>query len=268
MVDAANAPKVLHVINTAEIRTSDKRVNSVCVVYDKCEKEMRYQITDGKAYVPLYGGEYTVLLSDRDDNRYASSITYTNERMMIPGKLSGFAIPYIQKGKENLDLFLCDLGKNAYTIDMDNVSRYRDLAESDLVRKKVRNEIRNNLIKFYYDNDFTRQLTEYLVNVDPLDISSLERNELLELMVMAGLYDKALEWVKAYGTHSLDPKVILRMCTRMLDRDIYGNGQQEIEIAYYAFSKAKYDEQLLKYLVTNFNGTIKEIGRASCRERV
>ena len=259
MVDASNAPKVLYVINTAEIRTLDKRVNSVCVVYDKCEKEMRYQVIDGRAYVPLYGNEYTILLTDRDDNRYATSIAYTNIRMMLPGKLTGFALPYIQKGKENLDLFLCDLGKNAYTIDMDNVSRYRDLAESDLVRKNVRNEIRNNLIKFYYDNDFTRQLTEYLVNVDPLDISSLERNELLELMVMAGLYDKALEWVKAYGTHSLDPKVILRMCGRMLDRDIYENERQEVEIAYYAFSKAKYDEQLLKYLVANFNGTIKEM---------
>ena len=259
MVDAANAPKVLYVINTAEIKTSDKRVNSVCVIYDKCAKEMRYQVTDGKAYVPLYGNDYTVLLTDRDDNRYATTIPYTNIRMMIPGKLTDYAIPYIQKGKENLDLFLCDLGKNAYTIDMDNVSRYRDLADSEYVRKKVKNEIRNNLIRFYYDNDFTRQLTEYLVNIDPLDISSTERDELLELMVMAGLYDKAMEWIKTYGTYSIDPKIILRMCSRMLDRDIYDNGPQEIEIAYYAFSKAKYDEQLLKYLVANFNGTIKEM---------
>ncbi len=259
MVDAANASKVLYVVYTAEIKTDDPRANTVCVVYDKCDREMRYPITAGRSYVPLYGTDYTVLLTDKDDNRYAVTIPYSNVKMMLPGKLAGYAIPYIQKGKENLDLFLCDLGKNAYTIDMNNVGRYRDLAESDLVRKKYKNDIRNNLIRFYYDNDFTRQLTEYLVNIDPMDISSTERNELLELMVMAGLYDKALEWVKAYGTFSLEPKVILRMCDRMMDRGIYPEERTEIEIAYYAFSKKKYDEQLLNYLITNFNGTIKEM---------
>ena len=259
MVDAANAAKVLYVVSTAEIKTSDKRVNSVCVVYDKCEKEMRYPVVDGKCYVPLYGTDYTVLLTDRDDNRYAASIPYSNVKMMVPGKLTSYAVPYIQKGQENLDLFLSDLGKNAYNIDMENVGRYRDLAESELVRAKYRNDIRSNLIKFYYDNDFTRQLTEYLVNVDPLNITSTERNELLELMVMAGLYEKALEWVKAYGTHSIDAKILMRMCGRMLDRGIYENGEQEVEIAYCAFSQSKYDEQILAYLVENFNGTIKEM---------
>ena len=94
---------------------------------------------------------------------------------MLPGKLAGYAIPYIQKGKENLDLFLCDLGRNAYTIDMNNVGRYRDLAESEMVRKRCRDEIRNNLIRFYYDNDFTRQLTEYLQNIDPEGLTTKER---------------------------------------------------------------------------------------------
>ncbi len=259
MVDAANASKVLNVVYTAEIRTDDPRVNTVCVIYDKCEKEIRYPVTDGRAYVPLYGSDFTVLLTDRDDNRYAVSIPYTNVKMMMPGKLSGYAIPYIQKGRENLDLFLCDLSKNAYTIDMNNVGRYRDLAESEFVRLKYKNEIRNNLIRFYYDNDFTRQLTEYLVNITPMDISNAERNELLELMVLAGLYDKALEWIKAYGTYSLEPKIILRLCDRMMDRGIYPTGDAEIEIAYYAFSNKKYDEQLLNYLVANFRGTIKEM---------
>ena len=259
MVDAANAPKVLSVIYTAEIKTTDERVNTVCVIYDKCENQMRYPIVNGRTYIPLYGSDYTVLLTDKDDNRYAASIPYSNVKMMLPGKLASYAIPYIQKGKENLDLFLCDLGKNAYTIDMDNVGRYRDLAESELVRKKYRDDIRNNLIRFYYDNDFTRQLTEYLVNIDPCDLSATERNELLELMVMAGLYEKALEWVKSYGTGGIDGKVILRMCGRMLDRGIYPADYTETQIAFYAFANSKYDEQLLNYLVANFNGTLKEM---------
>ena len=259
MVDAANASKVLAVLHTSEIRTSDKRVCSVLVVYDKCEREMRYPITDGKAYVPLYGSDYAVLLADHDDNRYATSIPYSNVKMMLAGKLSNYAAPYIQKGKENLDLFLSDLGKNAYSITMENVGRYRDLAASDLVRKKCRDEIRNNLVRFYYDNDFTRQLTEYLLDIDPKALNGKERSEILELMVMSGLYERALEWIKEYGTYQIDPKTVLRLCGRLIDRDQYPAAHPEIEIAYYAFSNGKYDEQLLLYLVKYFEGTLKEM---------
>lgn len=259
MVDAANASKVLTVLYTSEITVSDPKICGVLVIYDKCEKEMRYPVTNGRAFVPLYGSDYTVLLIDHDDNRYAKSIPYTNIKMMLPGKLAGYAIPYIQKGKENLDLFLCDLGKNAYTIDMDNVGRYRDLAESQLVRKSYRNEIRNNLIRFYYENDFTRQLTEYIVNIDPTDMSGKERTELIELMVMGGLYEKAYEWVLEYGCFGIDAKIILRMCGRLLDRDAYPEDGPAVEIAHYSFVSGKYDEQLLGYLVSHFSGTLREM---------
>ncbi len=259
MVDAANASKVLSVLYTSEIRTDDPRVTNVCVVYDKCQQEVKYPFSDGVAYVPLYGSDYAVLLADREGNRYAASIPYTNVKLMLPGRLSGYAIPYIQKGKENLDLFLCDLGKNAYTIDMDNVGRYRDLAGSELVRLAYRNDIRNNLVKFYYDNDFTRQLTEYLMEIDANELTGAERSEMLELMVMSGLYDKALSWVKTYGTYGVDPKVILRLCVRLLDRGNLDSGEKELEIAYFAFRNNKYDEQLLNFLVAGFNGTASQM---------
>ncbi len=259
MVDAANASKVLSVLYTSEIQISDKRISSVCVVYDKCEGAMRYPVIDGVSYVPLYGSDYWILLSDHDDNRYAASIPYTNNKLMLPGKLASYAIPYIQKGKENLDLFLCDLGRNAYTIDMDNVARYRDLAESELVRKSCRNEIAGNLVRFYYDNDFTRQLSEYLVNIDPDVLSTGARAEMLELMVLSGIYDKALEWVRTYGTFGCDPRVILRLCVRLLDREALDDGPKEMEIAYYAFRSGKYDEQLLNFLLAGFNGTAREM---------
>jgi hypothetical protein len=259
MVDAANASKVLSSIYTAEFKTSDKRVNGICVVYDKCRGEMHYPLVDGHGYVPLYGSDYAVFLTDHDDNRYAVSIPYTSTKLMLAGKLAGYAIPYIQKGKENLDLFLCDLGRNAYTIDLENVARYRDLAESELVRKSCRNEIAGNLVRFYYDNDFTRQLSEYLIGIDPEDLTSASRAEMLELMVLSGIYEKAMDWVKTYGTFGIDPRVILRLCVRLLDRDALDNGAKELEIAFYAFRSGKYDEQLLNFLIANYNGTAREM---------
>ncbi|MBP3197191.1 MAG: hypothetical protein J6N21_09345, partial [Butyrivibrio sp.] len=104
-----------------------------------------------------------------------------------------------------------------------------------------------------------RQLTEYLVDINPITLSGSERNEILELMVMSGLYENALEWIKEFGTNGVEPKTVLRLCDRLLDRDQFGVGEAEVEIAYYAFANGKYDEQLLVYLIRYFEGTLKEM---------
>ena len=219
---------IKRVTEGCEKGVENHKVSEISVIYDKCEKEMRYPMSGGRAFVPLYGSDYTVLLVDHDENRYAVSVPYSNIKMMIPGKLSGYAIPYIQKGRENLDLFLCDLGKNAYTIDMENVGRYKDLAESEFVKKEYRNEIQSSLVRFYYDNDFTRQLTEYLININPIDMTGHERNEIIELMVLGGLCNNALEWMGTYGTYGIDAKIVLRMCDRLLDKDDLGVSAKEM----------------------------------------
>jgi hypothetical protein len=78
-------------------------------------------------------------------------------------------------------------------------------------------------------------------------------------MVMAGLYERALDWVKNFGTHGIDARIILRLCVRLLDRNMLEVGAKELEIAHYSFVNGKYDEQLLSYLMTNYSGTIKEM---------
>jgi hypothetical protein len=82
---------------------------------------------------------------------------------------------------------------------------------------------------------------------------------MLELRVLSGIYEKAMDWVKTYGTFGIDPRVILRLCVRLLDRDALDNGAKELEIAFYAFRSGKYDEQLLNFLIANYNGTAREM---------
>ena len=259
MVDASNCAKVLSVIHTNEITVDYPNASSVIVVYDKCEEEFEYPISGGKAYVPLFGTDYSILISDRRGDRFCSGIKYEMTKLMMSGSIASYATPYIQKGQESLELFLSELGKSAYSITMENVGRYRELATSKFVRQSCRDDIRNNLIRFYYDNDFIRQLTEYINDLDPQKLGSHERNEIIELMVMTGIFDRALEWLKRFGTYGIDPKTIVRLYGRLLDRDLCRGDYEEVTIAHYAFTKGKNDEQLIAYLVKNFEGTVKEM---------
>lgn len=259
MVDASNCDKVLRALYSNEIKTDDKRMKKVIVVYDKLEGELEYPLNNGIAYVPLYGSDYAVFLEDQHGHRFAEGIPFINQKLMLAGHLSQYATPYIQKGQESLELFLCELEKNTYTITMENVGRYRELAESDQVRKECRSRIRESLIRFYYDNDFERQLSEYMEVLDLDELSSSERAAMYELMVMSGNYEKAYNLVREFGTYKLDARVVMRMCGRLMDNELMEDSEENAMIAWYAFKLAKYDEQLLQFLSVNFNGTVRQM---------
>ncbi len=259
MVDASNCDKVMRVLYSNEIRTSDPRMKKVIVVYDKLEHEVEYPLSQGKCYVPLYGSDYAVLLEDGEGNRYSEGIPFENEKLMLAGHLNQYIQPFIQNGQENLELFLCEIEKSTYTITMENVGRYKELADSGQVRKKCRTLIRECLTRFYYDNDFERQLSEYIDDIDLEELTTQERGNMFELMVMSGNYDKAHELIRRFGTYKLDARVVMRMCGRLMDREAYEDNEINSQIAWYAFKQSKYDEQLLSYLVKNYNGTTRQM---------
>ena len=259
MIDAQNAQKFLAILYTCRIVVEDPDIREVIVIYDKCRSQMHYDVVGRICDLPLYGSEYTILLADANGDRHAASAPYTITKLMNPRDLISLTTPYIQSGTENLDQFLCELGRSAYTITLENASRYRDLADSDVIREDVRAQIRSDLIRFYYENDFMRQLSEYLNIIEPEKLTQRQRGEMLELMVLTGMFEKAIKWLRRYGCYNIDPKIIMRLCGRAFDyqRD-YGDMVLS-EIAWYAFQQGKYDEPTLLFLCNCFKGTIREM---------
>ncbi len=259
MIDAQNAQKFLSLLYTCRIVVEDPDIKEVIVIYDKCRSQMHYDVVGKVCNLPLYGSEYTILLADANGDRHAASAPYSITKLMNPRDLISFTTPYIQSGTENLDQFLCELGRSAYTITLENVSRYRDLADSDVIREDVRAQIRSDLIRFYYENDFMRQLSEYLNIIEPEKLTQRQRGEMLELMVLTGMYDKAVKWLRRYGCYNIDPKIIMRLCGRAFDAQKDYGDIVLTEIAWYAFHLGKYDEPTLLFLCNSFQGTIREM---------
>lgn len=259
MIDAQNAQKFLSLLYTCRIVVEDPDIKEVIVIYDKCRSQMHYDVVGKVCNLPLYGSEYTILLADANGDRHAASAPYSITKLMNPRDLISLTTPYIQSGTENLDQFLCELGRSAYTITLENVSRYRDLADSDVIREDVRAQIRSDLIRFYYENDFMRQLSEYLNIIEPEKLTQRQRGEMLELMVLTGMYDKAVKWLRRYGCYNIDPKIIMRLCGRAFDAQKDYGDIVLTEIAWYAFHLGKYDEPTLLFLCNSFQGTIREM---------
>lgn len=240
------------------IRTENEDIRQVIICYTVGKKEYSYPMSDKKAWVPLYGSDYNIFLEDAEGNRYSGSVSYQVEKMMLSAKMVEMIDPYVTE-HFGLDLYVCEGNKAFLTITKESVKRFRHIADSEELEDSVKSEMRMRLVHFYYEQDYMRELDSYLIKSEPGNMSSRERNEMIRFMITRGIYDQALEWIKGCGTESIDAKNLVRLCSRLLARDGMIEDEKMTHIIYYAFSKGKYDANLLTYLVHFYNSSLKQM---------
>lgn len=260
LLNEERAKELLPLIFTHRIRTEHKGICQVIVRYVSDRTEYRYPMSDGEAYVPLYGEDYKILLEDGEGGRYTVSVPYRTERFMDEGKWLPAVMALVPE-HEGLDLYLCESSRFYMEISAENVHRFRHMADSQHMETAQRNEICLKLLHFYYEQDYMQELDEYLSSLTPEGKRECERSEILRVMVARGMYDKAFEWMKQFGIGEVDNKTLVRLCSRLIARDGLLENTQLTRIIYDIFCKGKYDGNLLAYLVCFYKGTTGQLCR-------
>lgn len=243
-------------IHRLEIRREN--IQKVILVYEKQQSERVLPVSGKELYLPVYGSDVKVLLEDGYGNRYCRAEDYQLEKMMIPDKIMHMAEPFLS---DNLDvaLWLCESGKGIAAISNENVSKMKFVADADVLDGSLQKEMRLRLLHYYYDNDLISELDAFLKELHYNQISTMDFAQVVRFLVVRGMHEKAYEWVRLCGGQGLDAKLIMRLCSQMivLEEEQYDNIL--VMLSYQAFEAGKYDENVLKYLVKHYKGTLKEM---------
>jgi len=92
------------------VQVEDAALKKVYVYHPGSLRPVEYPLTEGRAWVSLYGGSYTIAFEDTQGKRFVRSVEYTLEKLMIPGKFLRWLLPLDAKNPE-LDLYLCVSGQ-------------------------------------------------------------------------------------------------------------------------------------------------------------
>lgn len=241
-----------------EICVEKEDMKQVVVVQSKLKGEVRYPIVGGRAFISVYSEDYTILVQDKNGNRYTKTIPYTIEKLLLPRKLLKIVKPFIQNDLA-YDIFLCENIGAFSAIQEENAESFARILSSGQVRNEYKKEVRTKLIQYYYDNDKIQEMDEVLEKLLPNGTDSHERTELIRFMVMRGFYEKAMDWVKQFGVEGNDVKTILRLCSRILAREYYEKEDTMMSMVYYVFRHGKYNEYILQYLISYYTGLTKEM---------
>ncbi|MDE7478248.1 MAG: hypothetical protein K2M91_09915, partial [Lachnospiraceae bacterium] len=240
------------------IYVDNPKVKNIVVIHEKVNGESSYPVENCVCMIPIYGSEYKLFLQDENGNRFTKSIHYENKQLMEPKKQIKYISGYMQ-GRLSFDIYLCEVDKNYITISQDNVKRFKNLAESPQVVESFKKEIRTKLLRFYYDNDMIGELDAFLEDIEADEMEAPERAEFIKYMISRGMFDKAYYWLKSYGMTDVEPKSVARLVSkRIVSRD-FEYEEFLVNVAHYIYKNMKYDENILRYLMKNFDGRVAEL---------
>lgn len=241
-----------------------KNIASIAVFYENITIPVEFVVRkEEEIYIPLYGNNYQIVIIDKDKNRFLGEDDFKVERLMVPDKLASY-IGDSCKDELFYNLWVCENSKDINLITSDNVEAMKYLSESDIVVRKVRNTIKSNLLHFYYDSDRLDELDSLLEGITPDDIIPQAASDVIRFMLARGRYESAYEWICLFGSDNIEPKILIRLCNKMLRTEQTINGdlsENEIllNLLHRAFVRGKYDDASLVYLCRFFKGTTKEM---------
>lgn len=252
----AEALGALLFMNQVEVSAEDIRFAIVCQA--GLEGEIRCPVVDGRVLVSLPGADSRLLFEDGYQNRYMVSVPYTIEKLMLSGKLAKLVAP-LAGSIRDFNISMCLNGTEPVEITEENEIRFRYLLQDGGLQDNLRRNISRKLMQYYYEKDRLKELDECLEEISPEGYSASERGEIFRFLVIRGLKDKAFRWLTDYGPFGAEPKVMVRLCSRIIQERDFAEDAVITEAVWYAFKRGKYDEKGLQYLILYFQGMTKDM---------
>ncbi len=258
MIDEESAARLVRLIFMRELEAVPERIREAILVYPHVEGEQAYPVVSGRAQIPVFHSEGRILLSDGEGNRYVTGAEGGAKALLDPAKLASMIAPFV---REHLGyaVYECFERRGIAAVQEDNADLFLFLSKCDRVEEGTRRSIRMMLVRFYYEKDRMRELDDYLLELKPEDIAAEDGGELIRLMTVRGMYREAYEWVRRRGPYGVDAKVLAKLCSRLLDEETTEEDPVMTGVLFYVMRKGKYNENILRYLIRFFSGSMKDM---------
>lgn len=269
MIRPEMAQHLARILFANEVRIDNPLVKKLVLYQEQFEGELVFPVENGFAYPTIYSNNYTLFAEDAFGRR--SIIKPDDIRKLMNEVVYIPAIRYYITDNVYFAMYLCEGKKSYVTIDATNVEYCRTLAESEKVSEFYKRDIRMALLRFYYDNDQIGMLDDFLEHMNIKVLSAKDRADVINYMVLRGMYEMAYNIIAVYGVENVPAKVCVKICSHMIEKNDKIPDLLLVKLCYHTFTNGKYDEVMLKYLVDNFNGLTKElrnVWKAACEFNV
>ena len=257
MITDENEKNMVRILNTWKIECEDDRMCEVIVSHKEIERESIFKIKKGKAFVQVYTDDAIILFRDLNGNIFQNSVDYKMTRLISNKQLDEIVNV---RNTDNIYLMAkeCEQSIKYHKSVPKGITLFKQIMENEAFRVLYKDYIVQDIIEYYTDNYDGEELDEYLESIDLSRLGTESRVKVIELMIMRGLYESVRKYLIIYGYRDIDPRKLLKYCSRNITEDMEYD-EDILEYANYAFICGKYNESILRYLCKYYNGSTKDM---------
>jgi len=230
----------------------------VKVIHEGLSEVFEAEIKDNLAYVHIYTEDAVIFFEDKNGVLYQSDIDYKMVKLFEKEELLKTCFDISPK-----DVGLCLHFAEKfikYRNESDkSIGVLRTLLLVDEVRPEYKSLIEEEVVDYYYDNNETDSLDEFLLGVDAIKMSPALRGKILELAIIRGIYSKAIEIIDKFGYSDVEPRRLIMLLTKIIAEKGDDYDLLTLSMCSYVFKKGKYNEPVLGYMCKFYRGTTREL---------
>lgn len=258
LVTEQTAAPLARLLFAQQVTVEDKRLRRVIICEPNLIRPREYPLVAGTTWIALYGNDCALLFEDAEGNRYADGINYDLEKLMIPGKYLHLLDDWECSCPE-LDLYLCSAERETREWTQRDLSRALRVAGNENVQPALRRRLSMKILQFYYEQDRTEELDQWLENARGEELTARSRALVLKFLVYRGQYEKAWSWICTYGVDETETKPLLRLVCARLEQTGYARDARMLDVAEHVFRDGGRDARLLRYLADYCEGSLREL---------
>lgn len=252
---AENARALASLLSSVEVTgCGDKR--KLVVVHARLKGEKTYALREGRAYVDLYSRQDLIFIEDEGRNRHLIS-QEANLTPLFPEEGLRKEVAGLDREEVLFHLSMTDVEQVA--VRADNVDSYLTISRDSELSVVYGRKVRIALLRFFFEEERTEDLDRLLKKTEVDDVAPADRMEAIRYLVLQGFYEKAYVWLKGSDIEKQDARILMRLCSRLLEQQLFADEERMTALCFSAAVRGKYDSMILQQLTDHFEGSIGEM---------
>ena len=266
LIDGQMAKVLPEILKSHCITCRDSAMSYVVVRHEELMTEDAYPLKEGKAFVPLFSDRDVLFFQDSYGNRY---LNLPYEKKAVMEDTEELLACCFEMAPTHPLLFVgaCRAALSKEELSGDDAALLERADQKMVLHPLFRTRVRSALVQYYKRMADSAGEGErdgsisYLLCLEKDTLSREERNGVCETLIRQNYYNEAYEMLSRYGCEGVSAKWLLRLCTRMILKNLFDEDDRLLYMAYRVFLEEKNDSVILDYLCEHYNGTIDQMYR-------
>lgn len=260
MLNARMAENLSHALFTCEVRCESEQASGIAVVHRQLDAVQMASLTGHAANVQIYTKDAWIFVVDREGRWHAKDIPYTVEKLLNAERMFSMCREAAPESPGFL-LYSCTEAQRTGRFSGERMRDFWGLLDFVDVQKGYKRQLRQDILDYYYANPKDDALYEYLHIMDRDAFADVDKGKLVELLIREGMCREAFDLVARFGPEKVSLGALVRLCSRSILEREKEDDEMLLYLCHYCFVHGKYDEAVLTYLLSGYDGPLDAMKR-------